>query len=272
MEGLSLRPSDAQAGGFLDDADVRLQELRFVMWDYGGKAPMSVALKVVMIDQSDDRAHEQYYSAGDPTKFAPSPDGKALTSLTGSATGLNASTNALAFLTSLVNAGFPEDRISNDVSVFDGTVAHVNQVAQPKRTGLKDQKEGKTYLLATYIARLPWEEGAAPTKPAKGAPTATAKQTAAAPRPVAVPAATPTPATPAAPMDLTAKAREAVTKILIEKGGVLEKGKLPTFCFQSFNGDPDRNAIVQLVHSEAFLAAGKADGAFAYDGTLVSLA
>ena len=47
----SLRPSDAQAGGFLDDADVTFAEMRFVLWDYGGKAPMSIALKVNMEDE-----------------------------------------------------------------------------------------------------------------------------------------------------------------------------------------------------------------------------
>ena len=48
----------------------------------------------------------------------------------------------------MVNAGFPEDKIGNDISVFDGLGAHVNQVAQPKRPGLKKpETEGKTYLL-----------------------------------------------------------------------------------------------------------------------------
>lgn len=262
MEGLSLRPSDAQAGGFLDDADVLLQQLRFEMWDYQGKAPMSVALKVVMIDQSDDRAHEQYYSAGDPSKFAPSADGKALTSLTGAATGLNSSTNALAFLTSLVNAGFPEDRIGNDVSLFDGTVVHVNQIAQPKRAGLKDQRD-KTYLLVSKIVRLPWDSQ--PAKPAKGAPSAT--RPTAAPTPVGAVALTQD-----SNGQLTTKALNAVLSILVEKGGALPKGQLSMEAYRTLGNDPDRNAIVKLVHDEAFLKECAAEKAFAYDGTTVSLA
>src|SRR4030095_12613796 len=191
MEGISLRPSDAQAGGFLDDADVVLKECRFVRWDYAGKAPESVALKVTMEDH-DARIHEQYYSAGDPKKITPSADGRAVVGVESSPGGLTSSTNAVAFITSLVNAGVPGDSVTNDGGVFDGMAVHVNQVAQPKRVGLKDAKENKTYLLVTKILRMPGEGG--PPQPAQGAP---APQQKAGPRPVpanAVPTPTPSPA------------------------------------------------------------------------------
>src|SRR5580765_707999 len=156
MEGLSLRPSDAQAGSFLDDVDVTLKECRFVIWDYMGKAERpSVALKVTMEEVEVPLTHEQYYSAGDPNKVTPSPDGKTLIPQAG-ATGLNNNTNALAFIASIVNAGFPEDKLGSDASVFDGMGVHVRQVAQPKRAGLKDQKEGKTYLMVEKIIHMPW--------------------------------------------------------------------------------------------------------------------
>ena len=106
------------------------------------------------------------------------------------ATGLNVNTNAVAFISSIVNAGFPEDKLANDISIFNGMGAHVNQVAQPKRPGLKkpEGQEGKTYLLVTKINRLPWE--AAPKPVAKGAPAAAPRTAApvAAPGPRAVPA------------------------------------------------------------------------------------
>ena len=205
-----------------------------------------------MIDQGDDQAHEQYYSAGDPSKFAPSPDGKALTSLTGSATGLNASTNALAFLTSLVNAGFPEDKIGNDVSIFDGTVVHVNQVAQPKRAGLKDQKRGKTYLLVTKIVRLPWEAAPASAKPREGRPRrdrpapcqrapAAARTCRRSRRPGATPATTAiSPPKPATPCSTSSPRRGARSR----------RRKLPTEAFRTLGSDPDRNAVVTLVFQD----------------------
>jgi hypothetical protein len=275
MEGLSLRPSDAQTGGYLDDADVTFAELRFVVWDYQGKAPASVALKVSM-EEDDGKLHEQYYSAGDPTKMQPSPDGKAIIPIAG-ATGLNVNTNAIAFISSIVNSGFPEDRILNDVSIFDGMKAHVNQVAQPKRPGLKKAEIGepKTYLLVSKIVRLPWET--APAAVAKGAPKPVA---AAAPGPRPVNATTPAPApvavaaaAPAASDNgaLIEKARATVLGILAEKGGALPKAKLPTEAFRALSNDPDRNAIVTMVFQEPFLTAAAAEGAFGYDGQQLSL-
>jgi hypothetical protein len=265
MDGaLSLRPSDAQAGGFLDDIDVTLAECRFVIWDYMGKAAPAVALKVSM-EEADGITHEQYYSAGDPSKVTPSPDGKTLIPQAG-ATGLNNNTNALAFIASIVNAGFPEDKLGSDASVFDGLGAHVNQVAQPKRAGLKDQKEGKTYLLVSKITRLPWD--AVPTKPAKGAPVA--KSAAPGPRPVAaVPSPAPANGTPTDAM--VEKARVAVMSILAEKGGSIPRAKLSQEAFRLLSSDPDRNAIVKLVYDDGFLTQSVADGVFAFDGATVTL-
>jgi len=276
MEGVSLRPSDAQAGGFLDDADVTAKTLRFVLWDYGGKAPMSIALKVDMEDD-EGKIHEQYYSAGDPTKMQPGTDGKAIVPIAG-ATGLNVNTNAVAFISSLVNAGFPEDKIGNDISVFDGIGVHVNQVAQPKRPGLKKPEMGepKTYLLVTKINRLPWE--AAPKPVAKGAPAAAKPAVPTGPRPVpppaaaaAAPAAAPVEASASDNGNLVEKARATVLAILAEKGGAILKTKLPTEAFRTLSNDPDRNAIVTMVFQDGFIAAAVADGAFAFDGQQITL-
>jgi hypothetical protein len=96
-------------GGFLDDLDVTFAECRFVIWDYMGKANPAVALKVTM-EEPDGLTHEQYYSAGDPTKLLPSTDGTILLPQAG-AKGLNNNTNAMAFIGSIVAAGFPEDKL-----------------------------------------------------------------------------------------------------------------------------------------------------------------
>ena len=269
--GLSLRPSDAQQGGFLDDLDVTLKECRFVIWDYMGQAKPTVALHVHMVEDSGGIAtdYHQYYSAGDPAKVVPSDDGKTVVPQAG-ATGLNTNTNAIAFITSIVNAGFPEDKITDDASVFDGLVCHINQVAQPKRSSLKDQKEGKTYALVTKILRLPWET--VPKAPAKGAPVPRPG-----PKPVAtLPAATPGPSTPpaAAAADngpLTQKARDVVLGILAEKGGSLVKSKLATEAFRALASDSDRNAIVMLLTKDTFLQDAIVDGVLMFDGTTVTL-
>ena len=266
MEGLSLKPSDATVGGFLDDVDVTIAEARFTVWDYQGKAAPTIALRVSFEDQ-EGGTHQQYYSCGDPTKLHPSTDGRAIVALV-PGVGINQGTNAIAFISSLVNAGFPEDRLTNDVQIFDGLQCHVNQVAQPKRPGLKDQKD-KTYLLVTKILRLPWE--AAPPKASRGAPKTNARPTPV-PAPVATTAPTPSPAPVGeASGERVEKARGVVLQVLMEKGGTLAKTKLPTECFRAMANDADRNAVVQLVFQEGFLSQSVHDGAFNYDGQNVSL-
>jgi hypothetical protein len=235
-----------------------------------GKGKPTTSLKITMED-NDGLTHEQYYSAGDPSKVQPSADGKTLVPQAG-ATGLNNNTNALAFISSIINAGFPEDKLGSDASVFDNLGAHVNQVAQPVRAGLKDQKEGKTYLLVTKITRMPWT--AAEAKPAKGAPAAKSGG----PRPVNTsPVAPPVNITPAPAQsansneELVEKARVTVISILTEKGGTVPRSKLSQEAFRLLSSDPDRNAIVKLVYDDTFLQQSVSEGVFAFDGTTVSL-
>ena len=48
-------PVDLHAGGLIDDCDVTLKELRFVLWDYDGKADADVpALRVTMENEDGE--------------------------------------------------------------------------------------------------------------------------------------------------------------------------------------------------------------------------
>jgi hypothetical protein len=135
--------------------------------------------------------------------------------------------------------------------------------------GLKDQKEGKTYLLVTKIVRFPWD--AVPAKVAKGAP-APKNAAPAGPRPVApTPAASPAPNNGAPTDAMVEKARGAVISILTEKGGSIPRAKLSQEAFRLLSSDPDRNAIVKLVYDDGFLAQSVAEGVFAFDGQTVTL-
>ena len=60
-------------------------------------------------------------------------------------------------------------------------------------------------------------------------------------------------------------------QILAEKGGAVAKAKLPTEAFRTLSNDPDRNAIVTMVFQDGFIAAAVAEGAFAFDGTQLTL-
>lgn len=157
--GVSFKPEDfAEGGGLLDNVDVTFKEVRFVMFDYNGKSPeASPALKALLA--TADGQMEQYWSAGQAKDWTPSKDGTKLVSV-GSAKQLSKSSNFFIFIKSLIDSGFPADKISDDCSVFDGLQAHVVRIPAPKRDGLAksgDKKYEDKILTVDQIIKLPWE-------------------------------------------------------------------------------------------------------------------
>lgn len=271
--GVSLKPSDAVAGGGgIDDVDVTIKSCRFRLWDYNGTIANPVlGLEVTFVDDEGGEA-AQVYSAGDVKHFIPSPDGSEAVAV-GAAQNLNDSTNAMAFMVSLVNGGFPEDKIGDKVSVFEGTRVHVNQVPQPKRKGLVGSVEGKTILLVSKIHSYPWDAKGKATAPKGIAPKAAPKQAAqaaqaAAPQQAQAPVAQA--AAPVANEALNARGMEVMLQIVLGKGGSITKGQIAQEAFKALASDPNRNALVQMVYSDDFL---KQEGApWVYDGSTVSMA
>jgi hypothetical protein len=244
-QGIGLGPSGfREGGGLLDDVDVKWKECLFEMWDYNGTQPTSSpALKVVMELENDDTA-EQYFSAGSAKDWDISDDGKMLIP-TGSATGLNKTSNLAILIASLVEAGFPEDKIGADCSVFEGLEAHMVRVPAPKRGGLAKapRADGKTFeptnLVVDKITKLPWEG-----KTGKG--KAGAKDTGK--------AGTSSKTKDEAPeTDLDTEAQELVQKILESNPKGLDKKNLASAVFKLVKGQPNANVLVQLVYKEDFL-------------------
>lgn len=256
----SLNPADFIEGGLLDDADVIVKEARFALWDYNGQAKQTAALRVVFVD-GEDKTHEQYYSAGDPERYVPSDDGCSLI-ITGTSSGLNKTSNAALFITSLVNADAKVGELlaGGNISKIDGLRAHVNRVAQQKRAGLAGSDDGKnrTILLVTKIIALPGQKPSGAKK--GGAPT---------------PAATASKAAPAAgggdASELDGKAAGYLLQILAERGGSVAKKEVPTLVFQAANNakDPDKAKLTTLVFKKEFL---DAHPEFAVEGDTVSMA
>lgn len=162
-EGASLKPSDAVEGtGLLDNVDVVWKEVKFEMWDYNNTQKASPALKVVMGLEDGEEAI-QYFSCGSADAWAPSKDGKKLVPISG-AKGMAKSSNFMILMDSLVKAGYPEDKISDDCSDFENLECHMVRVKAPERKGLvqKARPDGKTYektnLVVDVIHKLPWEK------------------------------------------------------------------------------------------------------------------
>jgi len=269
QQGASLKPSEHVAGGLADDFIGIWTEVGFVQWDYNGKIAVPVPALKVVVDSEDEGVITQYWSVGSGKDWIPSTDGKRLVAV-GTATGLRSSSNGAILLQSLVNAGFPEDKIGDDISVFQGLVAHHIRVPAPKRAGLEKvarvDATGKAYedtiLTVDEIVTLPWEKA----KPA-GAPQtkkAAPKAKGAAPAPATVGQVV-APVPP--PADIEDEATTFILSLLEEKGSIT-KQQLPTEAFRALTSNPNRNAIIAVVYKDAFLGAGPWSYA---DGTITPL-
>jgi len=273
MAALNLNPEKfVEGGGLIDDVDCTIESARFEEFDYMGKATPVPALKLV-IDVAGE-SFDQYYSMGNLQDWIPSEDGTQLLQA-GKATSIRLTSNGGIFLKSLVDAGFPTDKLGEDVSVLDGLQAHMIQVPEPERAGIKRTKEQltkiekfgpKTILVISEVQTLPWEKGKPAGKKTAGKKAATnkavPKKTAAkkaAPKKTAAKKA----AAPEEDGDIEAKATEWVMEMLAD--GDLTKKELPQKIFKAYSADGDKNAVIKLVFSDDFLNAGPWDFE---DGTL----
>lgn len=259
-EHASLRPATFTAGGLIDDVNVTFAKLRFVEWDYNGKIPVAALAMCLEMQDEEGEDHVQYFSGGDLKNWTPSADGKKLDRV-GAATGLNDNSNLSQFISSIVNAGFPENKFDDDISAFEGMQCHVLRKAQPKRTGLiktggDENERERTVLLVTEIHKMPWEKKASKKGKATKGKTKT--------KAVAAEDEDEDEGTD----DINGKATSSVEEILLESGGgPITKVDLAKAIFKKLGKDSDRNKIVQLVHTEEFLTAGD----WEYDGSAVSL-
>lgn len=250
-----LSPKNQVEGqGLLDDVDVTFAEVRIANWDYNGKVPVPVpALKVDMA-QDDGSIHTQYYSVGKGTDWQPSEDGKQLIAV-GKATGITNSSNCALLINSLVDAGFPENRIPEDVSLLEGLRAHMTRIPAPKRGGVvkAPRADGRvfedTVLIVGTIITLPWDVKKAATA-AKGKPAVAAAGV----------AAKPAAAVAAADDDIDSRCSEILLEILAETAETMPngipKGQIPGLAFKKVAKDPSKNKIVTRIFQDAFLNAG----------------
>jgi len=267
--GISLKPSEmAHGGGLVDDVDVTIKESKFVAWDYQGKQDPVLALGITFTDD-DGTEYDAYFSAGNLKDFVPSKDGKQILPV-GTKTALNDGSNFAFFLTSAINAGFPEDQIENDITILTNMYCHVKRVPQPKRSGIADTNTSgreKTILTVEKIHALPWDNKGKKVagKPASGAPKVGGKPAVAAASGKANGAAAETTTTG----EIAEAAQMAVMEAVSDAGGSIAKAKLSQALFKQLAKDPNRNTIVALAFKDDFLLA---DGQpWQYDGTNVSM-
>ena len=170
QKGVSLKQSDqVEGGGLLDNVDAIFKEVKFEMFDYGGTRSDEVPALKVTLQPDEGNEVDQFWSCGAAKDWEPSKDGKMLVPI-GDQKGMHKSSNASIFFAHIIEAGFPEEKITDDVSVLEGTKAHMVRIPAPKRGGLSTSKkraDGREYentiLVVEKILKLPWEKGAAKT-------------------------------------------------------------------------------------------------------------
>lgn len=265
---ISFKPSlFAHGGGLLDDVDVTIKDVKFVEWDYNGSIPEAVLAFGVTYVDDEGAETDQYYSAGNLKDFAPSKDGKTVVP-TGTKTALNDGSNFFSFIKSLVENGFPEDKLDDDMSVITGTYCHVKRAAQQKRTGIAaTNKSGReaTVLLVEKVLSLPWEKKTA--KPGgvakKSTPTVAGKSAAAAGGKTNGAAAATT------DQDLYTDTVGAVVDAVIQNNGSLPKTSISKVLFNQLAKHPNRNKIATLAFKDEFLSAP--DQPWQYDGETITM-
>jgi hypothetical protein len=259
MSPVSLRPSEMVEGGAVPvDQNLTWKNPEFVLFDYQGKAKNTTALHLTLVSD-DGTEHEQYYSVGDPERFSPSEDGKRVDPV-GAAQALSKSSNFYLLMDALVKAGFPENRIGDDITILNGLVAFHIGLAEPKRAGLAkapaaDGSVAREKILSvpSTIIKFPWDKKAT----GKVAPKTGAK----APQAAAV------------DEEVVAAAVAFAKRAIDAKGDAMTRQQLGVAAYKDkeLAKDPaTRDSIAKAVYTPEFSAAAIGEG-MTVDGDSISV-
>ena len=161
MGNVSLRPDKfSEGGGLIDDFDGTITDIRFVLTDYQGQMSEAVPVAQVKFDV-DGEESTQLFSVGGSGDFAPDETGLGLIKLR-SKDSLTKTSKFAMLMESLVEAGFPINRMEDDISYLNGFSGHFLRKAVEYK-GLKHDKKERdsTVLLCTKIIKLPWDNAPA---------------------------------------------------------------------------------------------------------------
>lgn len=296
----SMNPDNMVQTGLADDFDGVIKKVRLVPWNYAGTLDHYILGIAMTIKPDSEEEFVQYYPAGDLEHWMPSMDGDNPVNLDGYGTegydpaqaegiyaikvgkqlGLSNSSNWAYFLIKAREANFPVDRITADVSRFEGTYAHFNRIPQKVRAGLVkaapaagEKKRSNDILVITEFKGFVDQTGVA-TKPGPKLPTSSAKPATSAPATSSPSVAVTT--TSAAGGDLDTKLVAVVKSALAAAEPVdgvrsLSKAKLPAAALKSLAATDKGKGVKRVVDAD-FLAGHEED--WYYDpetGTLMEV-
>lgn len=278
-----------EGGGAPVQVNLTIKEASIVYYDYQGKAPQTVATRLVLVTDQGETLSPQYYSIGDPTKFMPSADGSQVMLLGGSS-GINKSCNHGILMKGCQDAGFPKDQLgTGNIKVLEGLYAYWDGVTPPTRTGLatqpgQQQRRENIVSVPTIIHRLPGQQNngqvpvqqvqqvvqapvqpqpiqpqtqsipvaAAPVHPVPVAPVAPMAPMAPPPQPQAPQMVQPAPAPVQAPggVDLNAYAHGLATAL----GANFSLQQAMNLCYSQYPNEGFRDELATYIFSPEFSA------------------
>lgn len=224
----ALKPANAVGSSFgVVNGEYIIKSCKAHIFDYQGKAD-PVAAALITFENASGVLSEQNYSAG---KTGSISDGRF--------TAVAKKSDLFQFITSAIAGGFPEDKLDDDISVFEGCRVLIRNEAKPK---IESTDKDKTIALIEKVLALP---GAKATKP-----------------------------NGAAKVDTTEAAITAVQTALAEAAGnKLERVSLGTKVFLRLTkeNNPAATEIKKLAQDSTWLAANAEAGGWTSDGKTISL-
>jgi hypothetical protein len=245
---LSLKPSDAKPMADLSGALVTIRNPLFVIQEFEpkgadgkprGKKQEKTKLRLEFYLEGIEKPIVRHYNVSDAAIICPSQDGHKLEAAEGrdsETTTLNDNCTFVKFQKHLVDAGFPEDEIEEDIAFLDGVKVQLLSVTETYK-GLVDEKTGRdatgTYEFPQkYVGKA---GGASAGKAAKKGAVAAAD----------------------AQDDEKDQVVATVIEILSEEG-TLTKPQLTQRVTKKLSGSPLMRKALGLVSSDVFLKTGEA--------------
>ena len=234
MAPMSLKPSEASEGGefprgYLSVTTAKFGEYHYMTKDAQGnptpaldenKKPIISMAAIITLENETGNQFEQVYSIGRPDRYTVSADGQVLEGGV-----LSKSCNFYKLMTEVVNQGYPEGSIKDNLSeTFVGMTAYWDEIPNGQRTLIVPIRE----------LALPGTNGAAPA--------------------AAVAAAAPAPAA-----DMVAKAVELV-QAGIATDGSISRQALGQLAFGQNLDNASQMALMNVIFDESLVTALAAVG------------
>lgn len=279
MQLITNKPEDFAQTGLGDDFDGVVTRCVAAPSNYDDKLDHYIPVVAVTFLPDEDTELEEFtqiYSLGGSLEdFQPSLDGEEPVDLdsedpsdweghyyiaVGDKTKASTTSNWAHFMSMLLEAGFPKNKVEADYRFLVGTYGHWNRIPQKKRSGLSgDEKERQILVLTEFKELREGEEGKKKGKVKTKVKAKAKKEEETEEEEETGEEET---ETTSEDSDVRSKLEDAIITAIADSGGTLPKSKLTVVCVRTFKGDANgKKEAISLVNDNDFLTSSS----FTYD-------